>query len=365
MNPARPDSVRIADHWSAERSWQIGQGLYWLELAAVQQRLNLKVSGRPDTDWIAHTLARHLAERLPLERCLSLGCGEGGLERRLASLGTFQRCDAYDIAPGAINKARTEAAAAGYGHIQYTVCDLNESDLPVGQYDAVWASGAVHHVDRLEHLFAQVGRALKPDGLFILNEYVGPNRFQFPPRQRQIIQNCHALLPEACRRLTIQTVDQHRTVSQGHGYRGLARRVVDRLRDGDLIEAVRRQIAKGRSLRAGTRPVRGWPNLPSASSVRATDPSEAVRSADILPLLRQYFAITEFKPLGGAILQFLLADIAGNFQDAAGERLLGTLFTIEDALMDCGDLNSDFAYIVAVQKPDDRAQAPAITGHVP
>ena len=40
------------------------------------------------------------------------------------------------------------------------------------------------------------------------------------------------------------------------------------------------------------------------------------------------FDIIELKPLGGSILQFLLADIAGNFQDEGGERLLDMLFSM-------------------------------------
>ncbi|HOU11926.1 MAG TPA: hypothetical protein PKZ84_02335 [Anaerolineae bacterium] len=59
------------------------------------------------------------------------------------------------------------------------------------------------------------------------------------------------------------------------------------------------------------------------------------------------FEIVEFKPLGGTILQFLLADIAGNFRTPEGERLLEMLFAIEDALLAAEELESDFAYMVA------------------
>ena len=89
----------------------------------------------------------------------------------------------------------------------------------------------------------------------------------------------------------------------------------------------------------------------------ALDPSEAVRSADILPLLHRYFEIVEYKPLGGAILQFLLANIAGNFLDELGQQLLQMLFVIEDVLMVSGDLGSDFAYIVASPKTDRREES--------
>lgn len=156
MSDSESGLQRTADRWGAEGAWQVGRGIYWLELPAVQRRLNRKVSGRPDVDWIQYTLERHFAGRLPLERCLSLGCGEGELERRLASLGVFLACDASDIADVSIRQAQAAALAAGYNHVHYAVHDLNRLALPTAQYDAVWASGAVHHFERLEHVFEQV-----------------------------------------------------------------------------------------------------------------------------------------------------------------------------------------------------------------
>ncbi len=128
----------------------------------------------------------------------------------------------------------------------------------------------------------------------------------------------------------------------------------DPLGDGDLPGAVWRWLQRTWAARSGARPVKTTPDLPTARAVQTADPSEAVRSADILPLLRRCFEIVEYKPLGGTILQFLLADIAGNFQDESGRQLLQMLFVIEDILMDTGDLGSDFVYIVASPPTDKR-----------
>lgn len=126
---------------------------------------------------------------------------------------------------------------------------------------------------------------------------------------------------------------------------------MNKWRDGDLLAAVGRRLRLLRAARAGVALEKTTANLPTARSVIAVDPSEAVRSAEIVPLLRQHFDILEYKPLGGTILQFLLADIAGNFQqDETGARLLEMLFAIEDALIDAGHIESDFAYIVAAPK---------------
>jgi SAM-dependent methyltransferase len=317
-------------------------GLFWLELPAVTQRLNAKVSGNPAVDWIAHTLQRHFAGRLPVTRCLSLGCGKGALECQLAGLGVFEACDAFDIAPGCIAEAQASAQQAGMTNIHYAVADVNTLSLASARYDLVLGNASIHHVTALEFVFEQVAQALQPEGLFVLNEYIGPSRFQFPPRQQDVIRACWQLLPPECRQpLVTALADRHRAVEQHRSLQWYIRRLIDKVRDGDLRATLQRRLALRRgSLAAQVR-------FPSARDVMATDPSEAVRSAEIMPLLERYFEIVEFKPLGGTILQFLLADIAGNFRSPEGERLLKMLFEIEDALLETGALQSDFAYIVA------------------
>jgi hypothetical protein len=201
-------------------------------------------------------------------------------------------------------------------------------------------------------VFAQVALTLKPGGLFVLHEYVGASQFQFPARQRQVIQACYDLLPGRYRQPVEAALDQASILPAGRDWRWLAKRVVDKLRDRDLVAAVSRRLRQAYAVRRGVRPVRASPNLPTVRSLQALDPSEAIRSAEIVPLLESYFEIVELKALGGSILQFLLVDIAGNFEDEAGGQLLDMLFAVEDALMASGDLATDFAFIVAVPLPD-------------
>jgi hypothetical protein len=92
--------------------------------------------------------------------------------------------------------------------------------------------------------------------------------------------------------------------------------------------------------------------IPDPEEVRKTDPSEAVRSAEILGILRQNFDIVEYNEMGGTILQFLLSGIAGNFKsnDLNSIKVLNMAITIEDTLIEIGDIQSDFACIVAKLK---------------
>jgi hypothetical protein len=64
------------------------------------------------------------------------------------------------------------------------------------------------------------------------------------------------------------------------------------------------------------------------------------------------FDFLEVLPYGGSILMPLLDDIASNFEtdDPASSGLLEMLLRIEDALLDAGELTSDFVYFVARPK---------------
>jgi hypothetical protein len=91
---------------------------------------------------------------------------------------------------------------------------------------------------------------------------------------------------------------------------------------------------------------------PTLNEMDIVDPSEAIRSGDILGVLPNYFDILEKKDLGGTILHLLLDGIAGNFDydDPKDMKLLRMLFEIEDTFMDIGVIQSDFTLVVAKKK---------------
>jgi SAM-dependent methyltransferase len=349
---SKSEIQKTAEHWNRVDTGD-NEGHFWSSLPAVQSRLNHKVSGSSYINWLQYTLENHFAHSRPIPEVLSLGCGTGSLERQLAQLNGFISCTGVDIADNSIQRASQLAQAVGNAHVKYEVRDINAIELQPSCYGAVWAHNSVHHFSALEHVFAQVARSLKPDGLFVLHEYIGANRFQFPLRQRQIIEACYELIPQAYRQECRPSLaDGEVTLVNGGipSTRWLMGRVVDKMRDGSLLPAVKRRLHKVKAHRQGISYIKNDVNLPTESSVIALDPSESIRSAEIMPVLKQYFDIVEFKPLGGSILQFLLSDITCNFKGENGKQLLEMFFAIEDAFMVTGELSSDFAYIVARPK---------------
>lgn len=88
----------------------------------------------------------------------------------------------------------------------------------------------------------------------------------------------------------------------------------------------------------------------TAEEWRRVDPSESVRSEEIIPTLRQYFSEVDIRYQGGTILQFALHYIAANFyvDSAEARALLEMLIQIEDTLTKYDpDVPQNYAVIVA------------------
>lgn len=326
----------------------------WNAIPEVARHINLRISGDPEVDWIEHTARTHFAGRLPLARILSPGCGAGQLERRLARRGVVAAAYGYDVAPGAIEIARREAADAGLSDLHYDVADLNTLELPPRHFDAVWIELSLHHFAELETTLDRLAASLKPDGLLVFNEYVGPSRFQFGPRQKAVINHCLNLLPERYRQTSSDFVaGEAERASLNRGATWLIRRAFDKVRDGGLIDALRRRLSARRARRAGAGLLKTSVSFPTERDLVAADPTESVRSADIMPVLKARFDIVEYRPWGGTLLQFLLGGITHHFidEDLEAIRLLRALIDLEWALILAGELESDFAFVVARPRP--------------
>ncbi len=279
----------------------------WWDIPAVQQRWNRLISGRDDVDYNAYIDRRYLDGRQGL-RGLSLGCGTGVREARWSQLERFARINAYDLSPERIDFARRRAAEQGYDRtVRFAVGDAHTLPVQPAFYDVVLVEGALHHFSPLEPVLRRIDRFLKPEGHLIAVEYVGPNRFQWTPRQLEAINGLLAVLPRRYRLLP----------------------------DGRTV--------KTRVHRA------------SRLSARLSDPSEAAEAAAILPLLGKLFDLVEVKAYGGTILHMLFNSIAHNFldDDPQTRRFLDLCFEVEDALLASGDIRSDFAVAVCRKKRAD------------
>jgi 2-polyprenyl-3-methyl-5-hydroxy-6-metoxy-1,4-benzoquinol methylase len=269
----------------------------WWSIPAVRRRWNQLMTGDERIDFPAHVAANFLSGSGL--RALSLGCGLGGRELRWAELGVFEKIDAFDIAPATGAAAAARAHDAGYADVvDFEVRDVTTLD-DERRYDVVLAEHSLHHLAPMPDVVSKIAGMLEPGGLFVVDEFVGPQRFQWT--RRQIAE---------------------------------AQMVLDAFPDSYKV------ISPGVSKRRIVRPSKLWMLL--------TDPSEAIDSARIRPVLHEQLEVVEERPYGGAVLHLALADIAQNFLDDSPEtnHVLGAAFEAEDRLMASGAVGSDFTAFV-------------------
>jgi len=277
-----------------------GGGRLWLDSPQVLRNYVFpQFQGR---NWYEYIAARYCPQ--PRALGLSLCCGDGEVERNLIRYRICQACEGVDISPDAIAVAQQRAEASGMSQVlTYRVSDVERARGEPARYDLIVAWMALHHLRNLRHVFREVRRALKPEGIFVVNEYVGPSRFQVPDRQVAFINSLLSELPADLRRKPT----------------------------GEVKERFDR---------------------PPIHQIVRHDPSEAVSSHRILPLLRRHFAMAECVGYGGTVLNWLLEGIVQNFREDDPEHRahLERLYAAERELLGTGRFASDFAFVVA-QRP--------------
>lgn len=272
---------------------------YWQSHPVTLRHINRLITGDADKSWLAFTKRRFVPE--VLERGLSLGSGHGWAEREAIALGLCQALDGFDISEEALEVARRQADERGLGErLDYRQADLNTLELAPDAYDITIAAQVLHHIEALEHLLDQLVAALRPGGLLVVNEYIGPARFQWLDKTEYLMNRMLDVLPED---------------KKLNPFNGFVKERMDRA---------------------------------PAEVIAESDPSESIRSDEIVQLLEARFEILYRADFGGTLLQFLLADIAANFSpdDPKDVALLDLLSLFEEVLIAERVLPSDFAFFV-------------------
>lgn len=220
-------------------------GQYWNDLPQVKAYINTACSGESHKDFFQHFQENYCAS--PFQHALVLNCGNGWVDRLLIDRGIAQKITAFDYSHDLLKEAES---ARNSREITYFQADANQVDFDADQYDLIVNHAALHHVQYINRLCKILAKSLKPEGVFLNFDYVGPGRNQYPSRQWRLIKKENSRLAEFARK--------------------------------------ERLVA---------------PHLPTMLHV---DPTEAIHSDLILECVKRYFDITLQKDIGGGIAYEIL-----------------------------------------------------------
>lgn len=284
------------DHWnSVEARARAGERLFWLNHPRVAHHYSQRslVEGKNWRDWVVERLGG------PARLAVELGCGQGDQIRHLIDSQYADEGIGIDLDSGRFGN-RLEAAG---GRVRFQVQDVNDLSLPPESCDLIYALQSFHHFANLEHIMEAVERALTPNGVFVLEEFVGPARFQWTDDQLRITRDLLGLMPVPLRRYL----------------NGVEKRAEGRSTPEDVIRVC---------------------------------PSEAIRSNEIVPLFQSRFHVLHHLLLGGTIQHILYSGIIHNFPDGdeVTDHLIDCVADMESLLIQSGILSSDFVLLIGQKR---------------
>lgn len=298
-------------------------GTFWSESQAVSRTrwwhsplivrfVNSIVNGEPIDDLsmgLTNKAKSLLGSRLPLAKGISVGGGVGTKEMRLISQGLVKSFDLFELSEDRIAQGRALANKLGLGeNIRFFHGDAFAAIQGKEIYDLVHWNNSLHHMMDVHQVVFWSREVLKTGGLFYMDDFVGPSRFQWPARQLAIASEVRRSL-------------------RGTKY---------------LRSPTRKSLLTRRSLSCRLQ-------RPDLETMRRTDPSEAADSEQILPAIKKFFPEGEIIKTGGIIYSLALADVIANFDETLEEdrRLLQSLLDMEIPIINKGETH--YAVCLAIK----------------
>jgi SAM-dependent methyltransferase len=128
----------------------------------------------------------------PFDRAFFINCGNGWVEREFVDNGWVRSATAFDYSDDLLRQAE---AGRGTRPIEYFQADANRLELEADQFDLIVNVASLHHVQYIDRMCRMLCNSLKPDGLILNYDYIGPGRNQYPQRQWRNIRAVNRSLP--------------------------------------------------------------------------------------------------------------------------------------------------------------------------
>jgi SAM-dependent methyltransferase len=188
------------------------KGKYWNDYPECLAIINTRLFGE-DMDWKQYLINNNLKN---FEHALILNCGNGWVERELYDCGIILKATSVEYNTALINECNQKKENRDITYVQHDVNTINFSD---STFDLVINFAACHHIRYIEKVCNSIRLWLKPDGYFIHNDYIGPQRNQYNQRQWKRVNKVNNML--------------HYSIKKSIGYPDVMQMMID-----DATEAI-------------------------------------------------------------------------------------------------------------------------------
>ena len=210
--------------------------------------------------------------------------------------GIVDSFDLFELSAARIEAGKRLFENAGLGtRANFVKGDAFE--LVNGRYDLVYWDNALHHMMDTRAAVEWSRSILDTGGVLAVNDYVGPNRFQWSERGLAWATHIRSILPE---------------------------------------QFVRHADDPARIMRACRRP--------DPQAIAKTDPSESADSENIVGALQNEFPDGTLWWLGGYIYHLALSDLIWNFEGNEQSETLSMCLAVDELLSELGE-NHYAAYL--------------------
>jgi SAM-dependent methyltransferase len=305
-------SQKINDVWS-NRGHKEGLRLHWWHSKKIIQHVNKKVCGQPLESFSAGTTERamKMANGKHFAKGISVGCGNGSKEMLLIQCGLVDQFHLYELSDRRIEQGNQLAQKLGL--TEKVIFHKGDAfDMVTGQevFDLVHWNNSLHHMMNVEQAVQWSYNILRKGGLFYMDDFIGPSRFQWSDQMLEITERIHSALPE---KYLIQPPSSRRRTDQ---LKTTVKKILNKIFPSKYI----------------VKP----PSRPTIQAMIERDPSEAADSERILDSVKKYFPSAEITFTGGVVYHLALNRILHNFHEEKDKLLLELLLIIDDLCSDQG-----------------------------
>lgn len=294
VHESRSDPVQEAAQFWDKQHADPSDIRYWLELPAIIVRVNQRITGHPAAYPLTAFLQLVKEATTVAGKALSIDCGVGHLERQVIRENGAGVIDGIDPSPRSTESARASAETERFSdRIRYHCTDVVSwlEDHPDAAYDLVFFHGSLHHIEALEQVLEWCAGCLRggDPGWMFVDEYIGPSRDEWTDEHLEPARRMFAKVPEEHRRTPVL-----------------------------------------------------WP------PIAWEDPTEMIRSSEIVGVVRDYFEMIHYRPYYGNVLQSLISGIKGSaLDDPAIVALVDEAIALEHELIEQGAIEPLYAAFAA------------------